>query len=388
MKRIVSILLSLCMALIIVACGSNGTKSNNSIRDSYTLREWYKDGPSVKVEIYTSYPIQKNDIPGIILIDNGKKHVCQVIKRHDGSADGALLTKGNADGEFIYSPFNNEKRLTMGDVSQMTDDELLAFCNERKGFAACSDGGEYISVTVDAELADEFHVSTDNSGNITEKECFTVSQKTYYYDLNGSVYDPSTYSFTREHYLQDPYEGAINGAKINGIAEPQTIYDSTYYGFRFNNPFGDFCYVYRLEKPVEFKLDQRSDEGIVTDDSEVWGDEVDYSTGYGNANTLDGEMEYNPEEWTYLADVGMYKMVSVIEDGTETSTEDLAALGLECSIEIKQDGTGIMTIFGEPIEFTWDDKGWYIGDEYTNYEYNGTTLVFGDEEATFVFERE
>ena len=57
--------------------------------------------------------------------------------------------------------------------------------------------------------------------------------------------------------------------------------------------------------------------------------------------------------------VGEYELVGMVQDGVEANADDIAkmkALGLEVKLEIKDDETFALNLFGEVLDGTWKAK--------------------------------
>ena len=89
--------------------------------------------------------------------------------------------------------------------------------------------------------------------------------------------------------------------------------------------------------------------------------------------------------------VGKYTLSGMEEDGQATSQEDLdllSSLGLTVTVEVKEDGTGMIDLFGEQLEFTWDDTYITIDDQQQTYEFDGTTLSMENEGTKMTFTKD
>lgn len=54
---------------------------------------------------------------------------------------------------------------------------------------------------------------------------------------------------------------------------------------------------------------------------------------------------------------GTYEIVAMVSEGKETTDEDLALMkskGLNCTLTLEPGGTGVLDLFGEKTELTWD----------------------------------
>ena len=89
--------------------------------------------------------------------------------------------------------------------------------------------------------------------------------------------------------------------------------------------------------------------------------------------------------------VGTYSFSKMITDGEETDAATLESLGLTITFEMKSNNTAVMSIFGEEINFTYDDKTLTTvpedGEEKvsTPYTYKNGVLSFEDEGTTLEF---
>lgn len=92
--------------------------------------------------------------------------------------------------------------------------------------------------------------------------------------------------------------------------------------------------------------------------------------------------------------IGTYSLTSMEEDG-EDQTESLAlikAFGLSANLEIKDKESGKLNLFGEEVEFKYDDK--YIivnsdeGEEKTEYTFKDNQLTFEQGDSKLVFTKD
>lgn len=94
--------------------------------------------------------------------------------------------------------------------------------------------------------------------------------------------------------------------------------------------------------------------------------------------------EAEPEE----LQAGLYHLVGMTQEDEIMSTADLAAMaemGFEMFIELRDDGTGVLNLYGETTEITWDEKGITANDETINYEWDGKYLVLTDDSTSITF---
>lgn len=86
--------------------------------------------------------------------------------------------------------------------------------------------------------------------------------------------------------------------------------------------------------------------------------------------------------------VGKYTMTGMEENGEATSQEDLdllTSLGLTVTLEIKEDGTGILDLFGEQVEFEWDADNLTVDGSKQPYTFDGKTLIMETNETKMTF---
>ena len=84
-----------------------------------------------------------------------------------------------------------------------------------------------------------------------------------------------------------------------------------------------------------------------------------------------------------------YEIIAMVSEGEETPAEDLALLksqGLNCTIVLRSDGTGVLDLFGEETKLTWDEKTISAGKKtmpYTRKD-NQLTITDGNSSLTFM----
>ena len=86
--------------------------------------------------------------------------------------------------------------------------------------------------------------------------------------------------------------------------------------------------------------------------------------------------------------VGTYTLTGMENEGKATSEEDLKLLeelGLTVTAEFKDDGTGSINMFGEIMDFTWDDSNIVMDEATQAYEFDGTTLTMEENESKLIF---
>ena len=88
--------------------------------------------------------------------------------------------------------------------------------------------------------------------------------------------------------------------------------------------------------------------------------------------------------------VGSYSLCNMDDGSGEDNSEAIAALaamGMTGSLEIREDGSAVLDLFGETIdlEFDFEKETVIFVDDVLDFEYEDGYLSFGDDEATFVF---
>ena len=85
---------------------------------------------------------------------------------------------------------------------------------------------------------------------------------------------------------------------------------------------------------------------------------------------------------------GTYEIIAMVSEGKETSDEDLALMkskGLTCTLTLEPGGTGVMDLFGEKTELTWDAEAISTGGKAYSYTFldGKLTLANGSSYLTF-----
>ena len=85
---------------------------------------------------------------------------------------------------------------------------------------------------------------------------------------------------------------------------------------------------------------------------------------------------------------GKYELSAMVTEGKETAPEDIELLkkkGLDCTLTLEADGTGILDLFGEETAVTWDEETVSAGDKTMPYirEDKKITLTDGESSLTF-----
>lgn len=87
---------------------------------------------------------------------------------------------------------------------------------------------------------------------------------------------------------------------------------------------------------------------------------------------------------------GTYEIVAMVSEGKETSDEDLALMkskGLTCTLTLEPGGTGVMDLFGEKTELTWDAEAISTGGKEYWYACEGDRLTVKNGDSTLTFTR-
>jgi FtsP/CotA-like multicopper oxidase with cupredoxin domain len=87
---------------------------------------------------------------------------------------------------------------------------------------------------------------------------------------------------------------------------------------------------------------------------------------------------------------GSYTLYNMDDGSGEDNSEAIAALaamGMTGTLEIREDGSAVLDLFGETIdlEFDFEKETVIFVDDVLDYDYEDGYLTFGDDEATFVF---
>ena len=120
--------------------------------------------------------------------------------------------------------------------------------------------------------------------------------------------------------------------------------------------------------------------------------ESESATESGIATTAEPAAESTAESKEEpKADItGQYEITGMITDGKETTAEDLALMkskGLNCTITLKADGTGVLDLFGEEKALTWDDSTISTAEKQYLYTCEGDQLTVTDKDSSLTFTR-
>ena len=83
--------------------------------------------------------------------------------------------------------------------------------------------------------------------------------------------------------------------------------------------------------------------------------------------------------------VGHYKMTTLIyEDGKEENVEQLEELGLTVTLELSEDGTGTIDIFGETNKLTYNENNIIVEGETSLYTFENDTITMQQKGVTLI----
>lgn len=118
-------------------------------------------------------------------------------------------------------------------------------------------------------------------------------------------------------------------------------------------------------------------------------------TGCGKKNDeLQKELENSVQNLVDSIDVstmaGKYKLVEMTAEGESYGEEELTALeafGMTITLELREDGTGVMDIYGEQSELTYDSQNITVDGEKTPFTKSGDKITFEQDDTKMVFEK-
>lgn len=91
--------------------------------------------------------------------------------------------------------------------------------------------------------------------------------------------------------------------------------------------------------------------------------------------------------------IGTYELTEVSSsDAQGVTREELQQLkdyGMTCTLEVKEDNTAVMDLFGDKQELKWDAENFYMEDSPAPYRFDGSEILIEDESkgGMLVFER-
>ena len=83
----------------------------------------------------------------------------------------------------------------------------------------------------------------------------------------------------------------------------------------------------------------------------------------------------------------LIEMSSKSETFGKDQIEELKNLGFTYTLELREDGTGVMTIAGENTEFKYDDKNIIVEGVSTPYTFENNKLTVSENDEKMVFEK-
>lgn len=87
---------------------------------------------------------------------------------------------------------------------------------------------------------------------------------------------------------------------------------------------------------------------------------------------------------------GQYEITEMITDGKATPPEDMALLkgkGLTCTIALYSDGTGVLDLFGEESDMTWNEETISTKEKTMPYTISDEQLILTDGDSSLTFSR-
>lgn len=88
--------------------------------------------------------------------------------------------------------------------------------------------------------------------------------------------------------------------------------------------------------------------------------------------------------------VGTYELISMVNDGEEASAEDIQLMksfGLTVTLQVNDDNTAQMSMFGEKIDFTYDKNNFIMEDQSYTYTKNGDVITLEQDGDNLVFRK-
>lgn len=186
--------MALCMALVLFASLLAGCGNSTSLplKGNVTLKRFLDSGP--KIGFRTIGTPSKNTHPTIYLFEDGKVYMVSTVIVKGCPTDNWIFNR-HIDPEL----FDEGSPLTLGDISKMTDEELLEFARAHKTLE-WSNGDLYAGVDyhIDGRITDGYslHVYTDKTGNHTEYEHINIGRvdKTQYIETDQVTIYTSVFS--------------------------------------------------------------------------------------------------------------------------------------------------------------------------------------------------
>ncbi|MBR3196751.1 MAG: hypothetical protein IKF50_08640 [Clostridia bacterium] len=87
---------------------------------------------------------------------------------------------------------------------------------------------------------------------------------------------------------------------------------------------------------------------------------------------------------------GQYEITEMVTGGKATEAEDLALMkekGLTCMITLEADGSGVLNLFGEERDLTWDTDTISASGKKMPFVCEGDRLILSDGDSSLTFTR-
>ena len=283
-RKAISVIMTTLTILSLTACGNNGTTANGNSSGSnskneaseqvtktdYTISEFFSEAP-YKVLYVADTPITKDSkLKEIWIIDNGKIEIY----------DGPYIWNFQDTGSPTYKSLPKEvDSLTIGDISKMTDEEVINYYKKIPDIIStynqvtlCSftTGWKYSDLPYHSTYDYKIHAFTDGSGNNIKSEYLVINDGlkddtetyTYYPDGNYSYPEPEkiTLKCKRSYdflYTLIPHKNNFS------------IYDQNYTGLMNLISDGSTLLFTRTanESAINITLDNINNNSIVIDPS-------------------------------------------------------------------------------------------------------------------------
>lgn len=87
--------------------------------------------------------------------------------------------------------------------------------------------------------------------------------------------------------------------------------------------------------------------------------------------------------------VGDYKLVEIYTEGNNNSDDvnALDAVGLTVKLEINEDNTAKLSMFGETVEYTYNEKEFINDDSIVSYTFENKRITLEEDDTKMVFEK-
>ena len=125
-----------------------------------------------------------------------------------------------------------------------------------------------------------------------------------------------------------------------------------------------------------------------SDSEEGSAEEKEAASAESSESSESSEEQGTAAETAASVPAGRYNLVGMVQDGETIATEDLVTmeeLGFEMFLELKDDGTGEISLYGDTMEITWDDREITSDGETIPYEWDGRYLTLEQEGTSITF---